>query len=91
MLTLSPYTESGLLQPSPVTLDFVAAGRRACARHETAFTPDPSSKGLHEWDINLRSEGNEMGRQNLIKATEKDMYDAVCELYVGIIDILTFY
>lgn len=61
-----------------------AAGRRAAARHGSAFTTDPARKGLHSWDLNLRLEAQE--KEILIKETMKDLHNVVCALHVCFIN-----
>lgn len=74
------YTPRSILRPPPISLELLAAGRRASARHGTARNINPSTEGLHPWDLNLRSEP--LGRENLIEETEKDLHDVVCALLV---------
>lgn len=77
----SIYTPRGLSRTSAATLELpaaAAAARRASARYGTVFADDSSSKGLHAWDLDLRSEGKKLERNKLIEETEKDLHDAVC-------------
>lgn len=74
------YTPNGILRPPPLSFACLSAGRRASVRHGAAFTTNPSTKGLHPWDISLRLESQ--GREELIEETVKDLHDVVCVLHV---------
>lgn len=78
------YTPNGILRPPPLSFACLSAGRRASIRHGAAFTTNPSTSGLHPWDISLRLESQ--GREELIEETVKDLHDAVCALHVYFID-----
>lgn len=78
------YTPNGILRPPPLSFACLSAGRRASIRHGAAFTTNPSTKGLHPWDISLRLESQ--GREELIEETVKDLHDVVCALHIYFTD-----
>lgn len=64
-----------------------AAGNRAQARHGVAFDKFQylelyqEAKGIHTWDLGLRSSSQAAIRERLIQDTRNDLHNMVSRLY----------